>query len=108
MVAEFYLEKNMKLNAAFACLVVEDVTYRFRISDKVVSFISMRRDAGNDYVLRLQYEDGTIEEEYWEFGYLFGKYGLNTAILGRIEDIKLTEKRVAEKSDIALMISIDS
>lgn len=87
--ARFYLEKNSILNCTFACLDCGNVVHKFRISDGVKRFISLKKDAGYDYLLTLQYSNGEIDEEYWEFDYLFNKAGIRKTELQNIKDVYL-------------------
>ena len=87
---KFYLEKNSVLKAVFACLAVGSSVYRFRISDNVDSFLSLKRDSQYDYLLKLRYKNGVEDEEYWEFKYLFNEYGIDKNVLGLLGEVELS------------------
>ena len=88
--AKFYLEKNSVLKATFACLAVMGSVYRFRISDYVDSFLSLKRDSQYDYLLKLRYKNGVEDEEYWEFKYLFNEYGIDKNVLKSLGEVELS------------------
>ncbi len=86
---KLYLEKNKTLGCTFACLQLNRKVYRFGISNKIIGYLAIRKTKGYDYVVTQQWDDGSQDEEYYEFKYLFSKFGVPFKKLEPMQEVRL-------------------
>lgn len=86
--AKLSLNYDTFLGCNFLCIEFNNIIYRFRISDYVVKIARLKK-APKDYIVVYVYGDGSVEEEYLELDYMFGKVGLPKSLRNQIKGVVL-------------------
>ena len=84
-----YLDKNRTLGCTLICLELNGRVYRFATSDKIKRLTGIRKDKGYDYIVTQLWDDGSKDEECYEFKYLFSEFGIPFHELEKMEEVTL-------------------